>query len=211
MSDTICSVGHRPAPDMHRYTQRQKSRRVRARGPHRLVGRVPSRGANTYDALYNLRCRSASSLRVLRAFMRSRAGGSPADWKSATQQVGNLCYAKQTPTPLGLRRRMHVTPRLPLFCGRDSRTRRRKRRRRILPRFGCGFAALRLCVKSPVKAQPLGCATSRSLSEPIKQRISTDCIRDNIHGVQWNRHIGHCLPDVGSPERRRRFQHPSCR
>jgi hypothetical protein len=34
------------------YTQRQKSRRVRARGLQRRVGRVPSRGAKTYDALY---------------------------------------------------------------------------------------------------------------------------------------------------------------
>jgi hypothetical protein len=43
----------------------------------------------------NLLYRSASSLRIVRFFMHSHAAGSPADWKSAIRQVGNLRYAKQ--------------------------------------------------------------------------------------------------------------------
>jgi hypothetical protein len=50
MEPQICNlVGHKV-----NYTQRQKSRRVRARGLQAGVGRVPSRGAMNYDALYSV-------------------------------------------------------------------------------------------------------------------------------------------------------------
>src|SRR5207247_10602169 len=45
----------------------------------------------------NLLYRMASSLRGLRVLLRSRAAGSPADWKSAIQQVGNLRYSTSGP------------------------------------------------------------------------------------------------------------------
>src|SRR5438874_8548693 len=56
-------------------------------------GRGQGRSAG-FQPVSNLLYRRASSLRAVRTISRAQGFGRSADWKSATQQVGNLRYAE---------------------------------------------------------------------------------------------------------------------